>query len=175
MIEMHGMYEEEIGLFLEWLSRHGRHVAFEGARVRSQGGEGHIAIPLDFGPVYCGRRIATLGASYRIPKVDLGNRCCPHFAVGEIVSGAPDIVYQGVPVAMVGDRGNHWPGCGTSSVFVVEGFGRTPSPVDRWDFSAHEFTGFRITAGDDPDEVKLPGQGGGVGRAGGLSFVAGED
>ncbi|MDF1871193.1 hypothetical protein [Vannielia sp.] len=159
MIEMKGMFEEEIGLFLEWLVRHNRYVAFEGAQVVSQGGIGHVSVPQNHGPVYQGRRILTVGASYRIPKVDLGNACCPHFVTGEITTGAEDIVYDGVPVVMVGDMGKHWPGCGTATVFVTEGWRRIPSPVDRWDFASHEGQGgFTINAGDDPDSLDLPGK-----------------
>lgn len=159
MIEMKGMVEQEIGLFLDWLVRHGRHVAFEGAQVVSEGGIGHIATPQHHGPVYQGRRIATVGASYRIPKVDLGRACCPHFVTGEITTGAEDIVYDGVPVVMVGDTGKHWPGCGTAAVFVAEGWRRIPSPADRWDFSQlAQSGGFSISAGDDPDSLDLPGK-----------------
>ena len=159
MIELSGMYEEEIGLFLEWLVRRGRHVAFEGMQVVSQGGTGHITVPLAFGPSYMGRRIATVGAAYRIPKVDLGNACCPHFSVGSIETGDETILYQGVPVVMFGDRGKHWPGCGTSTVFVAEGWRRIPRPTDHWDFSQHQgATGLTINAGDDPDSLDLPGK-----------------
>ncbi|MGR3795802.1 hypothetical protein [Vannielia sp. SX4] len=160
MIELKGMVEEEIGLLLEWLARRNVHVAFEGAQVVSEGGIGHIAVPLHFGPSYQGRRIATVGAPYRIPKVDLGNHCCPHFVTGEIESGDTDIVYDGVPIVMVGDTGKHWPGCGTAKVFVAEGWRKMASAHDTWDFttlSGGGGGGFTIRAGDDPDDLDLPG------------------
>lgn len=181
MIEMAGMHEEEIGLFLEWLARRNRHVAFEGARVVSQGGIGHLAIPAEHGPFYQGRRIVTVGAKYRLPKVDLGRPCCPHFATGEIVTGAPDIVFEGVPVVMFGDKGEHWPGCGTASVFVAEGWRRMVQPRDRWDFSQHARSGgFTISAGDDPDALELPGKPapapmGAAGGGGMFTIRAGDD
>ncbi|MCO6381179.1 MAG: hypothetical protein JXQ91_19385 [Vannielia sp.] len=160
MIDLKGMFEEEIGLLLEWLARRNVYVAFEGAQVVSEGGIGHIAVPLHFGPSYQGRRIATVGAPYRIPKVDLGNACCPHFVTGEIEVGDGDIVYDGVPVVMVGHTGKHWPGCGTAQVFVTEGWRKIPSPHETLDFGALRAGGgggFTIRAGDDPDSLDLPG------------------
>ena len=159
MIELSGMFEEEIGLLLEWLARRQRFVAFEGAQVVSEGGIGHIAVPLEFGPSYQNRRIATVGAPYRIPKVDLGNSCCPHFSVGRITTGAEDIRFEDVPIVMQGHQGSHWPGCGSAQVFVAEGWRRGPSPHDTWTFGpAAARGGFTINAGDDPDTLDLPGQ-----------------
>ncbi|SIO05531.1 hypothetical protein [Vannielia litorea] len=154
MIELSGMFEEELILLLNWLAGRKRHVAFEGAQVVSEGGIGRIRNPLPDGPVVQGRRIATLGSPYSVPRIDLGNSCCPHHVSGQIETGAEDIVFEGVPVVMVGDTGRHWPGCGTAQVFVAEGWQKMLVPRAQWDFSRiGRSAGFTFTADTKPEEA----------------------
>lgn len=125
MIELDGRDEEEIRLIIDDFAARGRNVAFAGSKVKAAGGSmGTIVFPLAEGPEVGARRIALVGAAYTVPGEHNGGNCCPHFCSGWIEEGAPDLVWQGRPVVMVGHRGSHWPSCGSrrAPAVVVEGW-----------------------------------------------------
>ncbi|MBT0959391.1 hypothetical protein IV417_18525 [Alphaproteobacteria bacterium KMM 3653] len=134
MVKLEDLDEGEMLELFQELFFHGRHPAFAGSKVLSEGGHGQIDFPQAEGPMFQGQRIALLGAPYRVVGLNRGGACCPHFALGKIVTGAEDIQWRGTPIVMTGDRGVHAHACGTNTVIVTEGWRKIQTPGETFDF-----------------------------------------
>jgi len=102
------------------LARRGLYPSATGDRVQSKGATGHITNAAPTGVLIDGRPIATVGASYNISTACAhGCPACPHPGIGTIVTGLPDVLANGRPIAVAGSET-------TPAGFVSEGLGETP-------------------------------------------------
>lgn len=101
------------------LARRGLYPAAAGDRVQSKGATGQITSATPTGVLIDGRPIATVGSAYSI-STSCAHGCpaCPHPGIGTIVTGLPDVLANGRPIAVAGSETNP-PG------FVSEGLGET--------------------------------------------------
>ncbi|MBL8176373.1 MAG: PAAR domain-containing protein [Bryobacterales bacterium] len=102
------------------LARRGLYPSASGHKVNSKGATGEIISTTPTGVLIDGRPIATVGSSYRVTTgCAHGCPACPHPGIGTVVTGLPDVLANGRPIAVAGSE--------TIPVgFVLEGQGEAP-------------------------------------------------
>lgn len=119
---------------LRELARSGRHPVTVGDRVQGPAGPWVVSeAPYSAGVLLDGRPVATVGARAKVPADAHGCPACPHPASGMIVSGVPDVLINGRPVAVAGSETTHRACCTPGTGWLVEGAGAQPGtkqPID---------------------------------------------